>query len=433
MTLQLMKLIGTPRDPAPTVPVQNTTLQDQEFEKEIFIDPVGVPDDDLIIDHIDVVPITVADIVVAVSGDDQRNHTLQEKYSRDDVIFYGCTETFGRSGSDVVVLYNSEDVARDCIIFLLLVARNCLLDTGNVLDVTRSFGAPRIKVFDPGGWTMNDIANSSSYMRGASLYKKRRRFPFCFHPEFRPTPNFWPGSKEPNEMAAHCVSIATAATAGIYEFRRRKSVKLAAEVLNFPWNGAPTRIPLQSTSFGPFLPKRSLIKASVSISLPSSNADGAVSVKNLPDRRWSSKAIKSFAMSELEARKLKYATTGTAALLMGILIEGTSFASKYLWAIGITLLKVREETIKVCGKASYYTSCPEHPPLTEDAEKALDWALSNEAKTGGDGEITTTHLLLGIWSQEGSPGHKIMASLGFNNEKAQELKDLISKPGFNED
>ncbi|RAL44446.1 unnamed protein product [Cuscuta campestris] len=234
-------------------------------------------------------------------------------------------------------------------------------------------------------------------------------------------------------MAAHCVSIATAATAGIYEFRRSKSVKLAAEVLNFPWNGDPIRIPLQSTSFGPFLPKRSLIKASVSISLPSSNADGAVSPKNLPDRRWSSKAIKSFAMSELEARKLKYATTGTAALLMGILIEGTSFASKYLWAIGITLLKVREETIKVCGKASYYTSCPEHPPLTEDAEKALDWALSNEAKTGGDGEITTTHLLLGIWLQEGSPGHKIMASLGFNNGKAQELKDLISKPGFNED
>lgn len=38
--------------------------------------------------------------------------------------------------------------------------------------------------------------------------------------------------------------------------------------------------------------------------------------------RWSRKAIKSFAMAELEARKLKYSTTGTEALLMGILIEG---------------------------------------------------------------------------------------------------------------
>lgn len=41
--------------------------------------------------------------------------------------------------------------------------------------------------------------------------------------------------------------------------------------------------------------------------------------------RWSRRAIKSFAMAELEARKLKYPTTGTEALLMGILIEGISF------------------------------------------------------------------------------------------------------------
>lgn len=38
--------------------------------------------------------------------------------------------------------------------------------------------------------------------------------------------------------------------------------------------------------------------------------------------RWSSRAIKSFAMAELEARKLKYPNTGTEAILMGILVEG---------------------------------------------------------------------------------------------------------------
>lgn len=40
------------------------------------------------------------------------------------------------------------------------------------------------------------------------------------------------------------------------------------------------------------------------------------------DNRWSLKAIKSFAMGELEARKLKFSTTGTEAILMGILVEG---------------------------------------------------------------------------------------------------------------
>lgn len=40
---------------------------------------------------------------------------------------------------------------------------------------------------------------------------------------------------------------------------------------------------------------------------------------------------------------------------------------------------------------------------------------------GGDGEITTTHLLLGIWSEVESPGHKILAALGFNDAKSKEL------------
>ncbi|CAL9028859.1 unnamed protein product [Prunus brigantina] len=55
-------------------------------------------------------------------------------------------------------------------------------------------------------------------------------------------------------------------------------------------------------------------------------------------------------MGELEARKLKYATIGTEAILMGILIEGTSLAAKNLRANGITLFKVCEETISYLGK-----------------------------------------------------------------------------------
>lgn len=44
---------------------------------------------------------------------------------------------------------------------------------------------------------------------------------------------------------------------------------------------------------------------------------------------------------------------------------------------------------------------------------------------GEDGEITTTHLLLGIWSEIESAGHKIMASLGFDDEKAKELAKSV--------
>lgn len=138
-------------------------------------------------------------------------------------------------------------------------------------------------------------------------------------------------------------------------------------------------------------------------------------------------------MGELEARKLKYPTTGTEAILMGILIEGTSIASKFLRANGITLFKVREETIKLLGKAEMYFFSPEHPPLTEGAQRTLDWAVDQKLKTGDDGEITTSHLLLGIWSEVESPGHKIMATFGFNDEKAKELESLSSESGFADD
>lgn len=158
--------------------------------------------------------------------------------------------------------------------------------------------------------------------------------------------------------------------------------------------------------------------ATVSFSLPTSKPD-KVSADKSP--KWSARAIKSFAMGELEARKLKYPKTGTEALLMGILVEGTSLAAKFLRANGVTLFKVRDETVELLGKSDMYFFSPEHPPLTETAQRAIDYALDDKLKSGDSGEITTTHLLLGIWSEKESAGHKIMAKLGLDDEKVAEL------------
>ncbi|KAJ0977494.1 hypothetical protein J5N97_012968 [Dioscorea zingiberensis] len=163
--------------------------------------------------------------------------------------------------------------------------------------------------------------------------------------------------------------------------------------------------------------------AMVLSSLPTAKPDSAAPAEKIP--KWSARAIKSFGMGELEARKLKYPNTGTEALLMGILVEGTSEAAQFLRANGITLFKVREETVKLLGKSDLYFFSPEHPPLTEPAQRALDWALNEKIKSGKDGEITPTHMLLGIWSEKESAGHKIMATLGFNDEKASELAKSI--------
>ena len=61
---------------------------------------------------------------------------------------------------------------------------------------------------------------------------------------------------------------------------------------------------------------------------------------------------------------------------------GTNVAAKFLRANGITLFQVRDETLKLLGKADMFFFSPEHPPLTEEAQRALDWAVDEKLKSG---------------------------------------------------
>lgn len=54
-------------------------------------------------------------------------------------------------------------------------------------------------------------------------------------------------------------------------------------------------------------------------------------------------------------------------------------------ANGITLFKVREETVNLLGRSDMYNFSPEHPPLTEPAQRALDWAVAEKLKSGSLG------------------------------------------------
>lgn len=62
--------------------------------------------------------------------------------------------------------------------------------------------------------------------------------------------------------------------------------------------------------------------------------------------------------------------------------SGTSKAAKFLRENGITLSKVREETVELLGKSDLYFFTPEHPPLTDPAQKSLDWAVDEKLKSG---------------------------------------------------
>ncbi|CAK8539425.1 unnamed protein product [Lathyrus sativus] len=173
------------------------------------------------------------------------------------------------------------------------------------------------------------------------------------------------------------------------------------------------------------------VAATAPFSLPTSNPELVSPGQEIP--KWSSKAVKSFAMAAVEARKFKLTTTGTEALIMGVLVEGTNLANKFLRANGITLFMVRDEIVNMFGKPNMFSKIPECPPMTDDAQKALDWAVEKKLKSGDGGEITTAHIILGIWSEVDSPGHKILSNLGINDEKAKELESSISKAVANDE
>lgn len=93
----------------------------------------------------------------------------------------------------------------------------------------------------------------------------------------------------------------------------------------------------------------------------------------------------------------KYSFTLLSWLQVFLFLAGTSLGARFLRENGITLFKVREETVNLLGKSDLYFFSPEHPPLTEPAQRALDWAVDEKLKSGS---LSKYILIVNFWSLE---------------------------------
>ncbi|VFQ82311.1 unnamed protein product [Cuscuta campestris] len=121
--------------------------------EEIVVHPVGISDDAFVI---------VTDHVPINDVDEDAHHQDREEVFGNNLIVYGCTESFGMLDAEVIVICKSGTIAPGCILFIELVACNYLTRVGDVVGPTCSFDAPITKVLDPGGWTMNGVIFSRS-------------------------------------------------------------------------------------------------------------------------------------------------------------------------------------------------------------------------------------------------------------------------------
>lgn len=130
-------------------------------------------------------------------------------------------------------------------------------------------------------------------------------------------------------------------------------------------------------------------------------------------------------MAELEARKLRYPSTGSESYLLGVLIEGTSFVAKLLRANGLTLSGVKQGAMEILGRGDPFYFSPEHPDISNELAAAIQWAI-DETERIGTKEVTAELVVAGIWANKESTGAKILASFGVTDDLIHVLKKRVA-------
>src|SRR5688500_9495926 len=144
-----------------------------------------------------------------------------------------------------------------------------------------------------------------------------------------------------------------------------------------------------------------------------------------------------------EARKLGHSHVGTEQLLLGIVRQGESTATKVLASAGVELEKVRHQVIAVVGQRGSAAAPP--PPaaptasafgaftgpferFNDRAKRVLAFA-QDEAIHLKHNYIGTEHLLLGLVREGESVAAKVLNALGVELSKVRTAVEFIIGPG----
>jgi ATP-dependent Clp protease ATP-binding subunit ClpC len=138
---------------------------------------------------------------------------------------------------------------------------------------------------------------------------------------------------------------------------------------------------------------------------------------------FTERAKKVLDISAEEARSLGHELVGTEHILLGLVREGSGVAARVLESLGVDADRVREEVVKIVGKAQPLQVT--RIGLTPRGKRVLDLAFQ-ESRTRGDGYIGTEHILLGLIKEgEGVAAH-VLKSMGVDAETvAKEISKLI--------
>jgi hypothetical protein len=138
--------------------------------------------------------------------------------------------------------------------------------------------------------------------------------------------------------------------------------------------------------------------------------------------RFTARARALLEHSVAEAVRLRHHYVGTEHVLLGLMADAESLASKVLAETSITRGIVEERVLQVTPRGSIAVDAP---PFTPRASRCIENALS-EALQLGHNYIGTEHILLALFDDPEGLAAKILAQLGATDDdvRAAVIKQL---------
>jgi ATP-dependent Clp protease ATP-binding subunit ClpC len=133
-------------------------------------------------------------------------------------------------------------------------------------------------------------------------------------------------------------------------------------------------------------------------------------------QRFTERARKVVFHAQEEAQRFGEGYVSTEHLLLGLVRESDSVATRVLERLGVTLAKVRTEVEKQLPKSDSRAS--QEMTLTPRAKRVIDLAY-DEARNLNNNYIGTEHLLLGLIREGDGLAGRVLAKLGIELDKAR--------------
>ena len=140
--------------------------------------------------------------------------------------------------------------------------------------------------------------------------------------------------------------------------------------------------------------------------------------------RFTDKARRAVVLAQEEARLLDHDHIGTEHLLLGLLREEDSVATRALGSLGVSLERVQIDVEAIVGRGS---AAPKgHIPFTPRGKKVLELAL-REALQLGHKYIGTEHILLGLVREGEGVAAQVLRKLDVDLDRVrQTVIELLS-------